>query len=266
MVKNTDVVATKEITFNVVANNGSNLTYEVADIPTLYKAGADFGTADTIDSDDVDAGYAKEVQITATDATGKSYEIPASEIISVNSDNAALIVGKVNGKYYVASGSDSITEDVTANLNILINTDEGVKSIQKAVTVSAADLKVSKIKIQDKPIGDPTAVPVTTIAFADLADFETGKDVVVVLEDQFGGTSLSADLAAAGVEHSIAGLSGITLGDDDTITFDGSKLYLDDADDDDDATATDGAKFRLVVYKGDKAATINVTITNGSQI
>jgi len=254
-----EVVSSESKTINVVENNSTGITYNVDDIAKLYKNGADFNTADVIEAEDVAAGYAKEIKISAKDAAGNSYVIPASSIVRVTSDNAALLVSEVDGKWYTAGNGTNPTADINANLSVVVNTNDGVKTIVKPVVISKDDLAVSEVKILNNTIDTADVAAVTSLTFANRAELEAGKDAFVYFVDQFGGTALTAGTANA-VSY-LTNLNGFTKHASDTVEITGNKLVLTDADD--NTTGNAGAKFRYVLVTGNgKTAHIDVTITN----
>ncbi|MBY0055144.1 hypothetical protein H7K32_26725, partial [Brevibacillus agri] len=253
-----EVVSQATKTVNVVANSSAGITYSVDDIPTLYKSGADFGTENVVDATDIEKGYAKEVKITATDANGNSYVIPSSEILSVTSDSANLLVAQVSGKYYVAADA-TLTADATANLSVVINTKEGVRTITKPVTISKDALVATEIKLLDKAITNTAAKTVTSLTIADRTEFEAGKDVYAYVVDQFGGIGL---VYTDTVSQKVANASGITITAGDSVEIASNKLKLIDADD--STTAIPGATLRYVAMTNNgKTATIEVKVTDG---
>ncbi|MGP3610594.1 S-layer homology domain-containing protein [Anoxybacteroides rupiense] len=254
-----EVVSQATKTINVVENSSSGITYSVEDIPTLYKAGADFGTANTVDNADVTAGYAKEIKITAKDANGNTYVIPSSAIVSVSVDNTNLAdVAKIGTKYYIAAKDETITEDKTVTLTVVVNTKEGIQTINKQVKISKDALYATAVKLLDKPITDSTAKAVTSLTFNDIAAFRTGSTVYGYVVDQFGGTSLDFD---ANTTEYVTNVNGFTISSGDSVGLTGTTFGLTDADT--SSTATAGATLRYVVVTNNgKTATIDVKVTN----
>ncbi|MED1822476.1 toxin Cry1Ac domain D-VI-related protein [Brevibacillus agri] len=248
------VVATKEVTFTVVANDSTNLTYEVADVPKLYKGGA----ADNV--------YAEKLSISAKDANGTVFAIPTEEIISVtSSDKTVANVAKtasgwvVFGKKVKEEGKDS-----TVTLTIVLNSDNDVKTITKDVVVSSEELAASTVRFMDKdPDGKTDAAETVTVLPKDAKDVTTfpvenpadldDEDLFVVVQDQFGRyvEAISADELKAGEPdfHVITFKSTNSVGikdvnDDDAITI--AKGEVDFKTLADNLITEEGASFRLV--------------------
>lgn len=252
--KGEDVVATKEVTFTVVANDSTNLTYEVADVPKLYKGGA----ADNV--------YAEKLSISAKDANGTVFAIPTEEIISVtSSDKTVADVAKtasgwvVFGKKVKEEGKDS-----TVTLTIVLNSDNDVKTITKDVVVSTEELAASTVRFMDKdPDGKADAAETVTVLPKDAKDVTTfpvenpadldDEDLFVVVQDQFGRyvEAISADELKAGEPdfHVITFTSKNSVGikdvnGDDEITI--VKGEVDFTTLADNLITEEGASFRLV--------------------
>lgn len=253
-----EVVSQESKTINVVANSSAGITYSVDDIVTLYKDGADFNTVDVLETEDVDAGYAKEIKISAKDANGNTYVIPSSAIVSVSVDNTNAVVDEVGGKWYVAGNlAASPTADASSVLTVVINTNEGIQTITKTVNVSKAALVAQEVKLLDAEITDEDAAAVTSLTFADQTELLAGKTVHAYLIDQFGGHSMTF----TGSEY-VTNNNGFTFGAGDTFQIDtvGNVLELVDADS--STTATAGATARYVfVSANSKTAAIDVKVT-----
>jgi len=254
-----EVISQSSKQVKVVANSSANLTYSVDDVTKLYKNGADFNTADVIEADDVAEGYAQEIKVSAKDAAGNSYVIPASAIVSVSVDGSDAVVGKIGTKWYVA-GNDTttITADTVANLTIVVNTNEGIKTINKAVTISKDALIAQEVKLLNADIADEAATAVTSLTFADNTELFAGKDVYAYIIDQFGGHSMTF----SGSEF-VTNNSGFTFPDvADKFSITGGKLVLVDGNTNVTATANAKARYVFVTSNG-KTAAIDVTVTTG---
>ncbi|WP_025843644.1 toxin Cry1Ac domain D-VI-related protein [Brevibacillus agri] len=252
--KGEEVVATKEVAFTVVANDSTNLTYEVADVPKLYKGGA----ADNV--------YAEKLSISAKDASGTVFAIPTEEIINVtSSDKAVADVAKtangwvVFGKKVKEEGKDS-----TVTLTIVLNSDNEVKTITKDVVVSSEDLAAATVRFMDKDPDGKTdeAVTVTELPkdAKDVTAFPAENpsdldevDLFVVVQDQFGRyvEAISADevLKDGPDYHVITFTSKNSVGiedvnSDDDITI--AKGEVDFKTLADNLIIEEGASFRLV--------------------
>ncbi|NLK53056.1 MAG: hypothetical protein GX295_11555, partial [Syntrophomonadaceae bacterium] len=261
------------IPFTVVANTSEGLTYAVADIATLYKAGADADADDgDINATEVAAGYVKEISITATDANGNNYTIPSSEIVSVTSDSTAVDIAKVAGKWYVGGTDAAITEDTTVTLNVIFNADDGVSTITKNVLVSKEDLKAQSLAFKDAAYGTAGANDVTAITIPNAAGYAadiaanvgTGK-VYLWIKDQFGGYLLGD--TAANFNLGFASINGVTdAADDDSVALAAPQVgSLTITDTSSDVTFTkENASFRIVAYTANgKTAYITVTVADG---
>lgn len=279
LVKGTDeVIATKEISFNVVANSSAQLTYALEAIPTLYKAGSiageDFGSNgtdvnETIVAADVAAGYAKEVKLTAKDASGNVVSIPADQIISVNSSSTKVLVGKVDGKYYVAGNDSALTADEKATISVVYNAEDGVKTLTQEVTVSKDALKVTSVQFKDKAVGETDAKDVTSLTVenkAALVHSDGFGDVFLWAQDQFGGYTVAATKSAQDAALSFKVISGVTstttTGDTITVVengkLTGKLLYNDNSSD--LAITADNAKLRLIANFGGVAGSLDIIV------
>jgi hypothetical protein len=251
----TEVVSQDVKTLNVVANSSAGITYSVADIAPLYKSGERFGDATALDQADIDAGYAKAISISAKDAAGNSYVIPSSSILSVTVDGTDATVTNVGGKWYIVGNNGALTADATTNLHVVVNTNEGVQTITKTVTISKSALTVDQVKLLDSTIDDEDAAAVTALTVANKAALTAGVDVYAYLIDQFGGHSLS--LGGTAAQYA----TGVTLGGGDSVAIVGNKLVLTDADN--SVSFAAGAKFRYVIITNNgKTAAIDITVTN----
>lgn len=265
-----EVVSQATKTFTVGENSSTGLTYSVGEIGKIFKDSVNRGSSPTaIDANEIALGYAKEIKITAKDASGNSYVIPQSEILSISVDKPSVAtVGQVNGKWYIAggnttAGSDNVTDDTTVNLSVVINTKEGVKTITQPVVVSKEDLTPTEIKLLDKAITDTTAKAVTDLTFTDLADLRSGKTVYAYVVDQFGGIGL--DFTAT-TDEKVANMDGLTLANGDSVVVTGNKLVLTPGTVGTAITKAN-ATFRYVAYTANgKTAAINVKVTNASNI
>jgi hypothetical protein len=248
-----DVLSQVSKTFVVAENVSTGLTYAVADIPTLYKGGSALDSATgNISTVDVDAGYAKELTITATDASGNAYVIPTSSIVSVTSNNAKVLVQNVAGKWYVAGSDSSITSDVTGQVSVVINTNDGVRTITKDVKVSAQALVAQSVVVKDAVPGSTTVSDLSTLTFtAGTTTFDTAK---VWVADQFGGYSLAAD---GFDEIRLVNLVGDAVVTGSTVTYNaGTGMFTLNGLS--TPVATD--KFRVIIIEDGQSDFVDVTL------
>lgn len=271
LVKDADeVIATKELTFNVVDNSSDKLTYAISDIGTIYKAGAgadddttpEADESTTIEQADIDAGYAKEIKLTATDVSGNKVAIPSNQIISVDVDkDDVAVVQEVDGKWYIAGKNADLDEDTNVTVSVVYNAEDGVKTLTQDVTVSKDDLKVVSVKFKDKPVGATDAKDVTSLTVTDSAELKSGFDKAFVwAQDQFGGTKAVNE---EDVKFTIVAVDGISNVADDTVTVDLDQGTITIKDTQNDTAVTkDGAKFRLVAIKDGVSDYITVTVAN----
>jgi len=279
-----EVIATKEVSFNVVANSGSKLSYSIGDIPTLYKAGSVAGADltggtdqdptgvgtdanETITSEDIDAGYAKEIKLVAKDASGNTVAIPADQIVDITTSSSNIVISKVDNKYYVAGNNSALDEDTKATFSVVYNAEDGVKTLTKEVTVSKDALKVTSVKFMDKAVGTTSAKAITSLTVADKAALKSVEgfgDAFIWAQDQFGGYTLADTKEELNAALSIKAITGVTGATTDTIAVEdginGDLVYTDT--DGDLAITTDGAKVRVIANFAGVASSLDVVITS----
>ncbi|TMN21862.1 hypothetical protein [Lentibacillus cibarius] len=263
-----EVVDTVEVPFTVVANSSEKFTYEVEDIPTLYKHGTDVAskTDQTLaDGETGDNTYAKEIKVNAVDSDGSVVSIPASSIINVTESSDYVDVHKhsSNGKWYVAGSVDTdsdITEDQTVTLTLNVQTDEGTKTITKDVVVSAEDAEVVEFKGMDKAIASAdTAKEKTSITSTDYVDTIDFSDAGLYLwtVDQFG-VKANFDVTNADVV-SATGFDGIKYTTDDTFTAGTDTVTVNDGTG--DTVAEADSNYRLTLIENGVALDLGVNVT-----
>ncbi|WP_053368325.1 hypothetical protein [Bacillus sp. FJAT-27245] len=243
-----DVLSQVSKTFVVAENVSTGLTYSVADIPTLYKAGSgQDGTTSDISSTDIAAGYAKQVSIKATDAAGNKYVIPSTAIVSVSSNNANILVQNVGGKWYVAGANSAITSDVNGQVSVVVNTNDGVRTITKDVKVSAQALTAQSVEVKDKTAGTSGAVDKTNVTIT--SSTTTTDQAFVWVTDQFGGYTLgSTALDSISIIPQTGEVTGNVSVTNGVIDFSG--VGSKDKND----------KFRVIFIKDGKSDFIDVTV------
>jgi hypothetical protein len=250
---NDEVLSQVSKTFVVAENVSTGLTYAVADLPTLYKGGSALdSTTGNISTVDVNAGYAKELSITATDASGNAYVIPTSSIVSVTSNNANIIVQNVDGEWYVAGNNSAITSDVTGQVAVVINTNDGVRTITKEVKVSSQALVAQSVTVKNAAPGVTTATDLSTLTLtAGTTTFDTAK---VWVADQFGGYSLAAD---GFDEIRLVNLVGDAVVTGSTVTYNaGTGMFTLNGLS--TPVATD--KFRVIIIEDGQSDFVDITL------
>lgn len=239
-----EVVANKVFTVNVVKADAA-LSYEVQSVAKLRALGADAQSP-------ADGEYAKELKVVAKDASGNVVTIPASKIVGATSSNTAVAnVAKVGNAYkvYGVAAPGEATE-ATATISLLVeDTDGTVKTVQQTVTVSEEALVAQSVKLlkdsDDTAITEFTVTDSSDPANGTLDELTTGYSVATddtdfrfVVEDQFGGTSLTSTLTFV-----VTGTSEFTFGEGDAITVANGTLALVDAGTQGDTTYAADANF-----------------------
>lgn len=241
--KNADgeVVASKELTFNVVANSSENLTYSVEQLPTLFKVGAsnggfeegNIGVAGTHEGD-----YAKELKIIAKDANGNVINVNPNSIISVSSSDTGVVNASqdsTSGKWYVYGNTrtQDITEDKKEKLTVVYNAEDGVKNLTTDVTVSKADRQAKEIKFVDTALNASAADKAKAKAITSItstsnvaANLLSSQEPYIWVEDQFGGYTLGESASDYGsgknVEFKVVGSGDVSGVTNDTVNVSGS--------------------------------------------
>ncbi|WP_240371384.1 hypothetical protein [Anoxybacteroides rupiense] len=293
--KNGVAIAEKAYTINVLANDSTKVTYSIPTIAPVYKgalntalAGTAIDTSDGLSSAEmkamVDSGYAEEVVINATDASGNVAQVPASAVVSVSltqpkkADGTAttgvLDYFQYNGKYYVYTKTAFATADfqngnssadLKGKISFTINTDDAVKVISQDITVSKDDAVAQSVAFKDKAWNDANAkdaVDVTELTLNKAADYATagGKKVFVWAKDQFGGYTAAAQTLT------LANVDGVSnIGNDIvTIAADGTIAIADNGTGADDTAFTkNNAKFRLIAQSSGLTDFVTFTVADG---
>lgn len=239
-----EVVSQVETTFSVIANNASGLTYSIKNIPTLF---ADATSAQAVDGTDVDA---RAIVIEATDGTN-TYAVPNSQIIGISSVNGAVIasaakLGDVafdaqdNNWVVGAADSDDInfatgSDTYTDTVRVTVNTADGLKVLEKQVTVSKTAKRTQELKVIDTALvaANPYAIPtdakeMTTFSFADRTAAETGTTAYLVAKDQYGvWTTLTKEGTNVILNNTAYATSNVDA--DNGFEFAAGKFILDEA-------------------------------------
>jgi hypothetical protein len=183
---NTSTVSTVTRTFNVAKGVPSSLNFTIEAVPTIY---ADATTVTSI--------YARELKVSATDANGNTYAVPADRIINVATSDDNYVDVKKEGDDVIVYGSGNWANDnevKTAVITLQIATDSGPKAVQTTVTVSEVAPKVQTIWFIDKAVTDPQELPSSFKVVSELAAREVDghantdavKTVYLVTVDQYG--------------------------------------------------------------------------------
>ena len=237
----TQVLAT-EITLTVEANSATNFTYSVADIPVLNPTGGAINNK-----------YAQKVVVKATKKTDNTVtlDIPSSKIAKVTSDNNIVKCGQIGDDWFVYAdkGSQTLTADVTANLTVLVSTDDGFESITKAVTVSKDAPKVTGVALYTDNKYETVLTNVATSA----AVVASGVAINLATEDQYGVKNA--------VEDVITG-SSVNVTNPSNVTYTGAyiedgTLYVSDLAITGNNTT---GSFKINVLVGDVFTSFTVTV------
>jgi len=260
-----ELVDTVEIPFTVVANSSENFTYEVEEIPELYKNGS--------------ADYEEAITVNALDKGGNKVELPDSSILHVESSDEGLVevvkpsasesgtwsvVGAVNSDQ---GNNEDIDEDKTVTLTLSVRTDEGTKTIKQDVVVSAEELKTQELALMNKAAGEKDAEAVETIEVDDYEGTITfnsaDQDGFIWATDQFGVTTNfdvndGATVAAStydGIQYTSDDTYKPTAVDTITVT-----------DVNGDTVVEENSSYRLTIVDGEAALDIPVKVTNAKTV
>ncbi|MGG3906348.1 hypothetical protein [Geobacillus stearothermophilus] len=291
--KNGVAIAEKAYTINVLANDSTKVTYSIPTIAPVYKGALNTDLAGTtIDTNDglssaemkamVDSGYAEEVVINATDASGNVAQVPTSAVVKVNLTQPTKADGKAtkgvldyfeyNGKYYVytktAFNKDDFkngngTADLKGKISFTINADDAVKVISQDITVSKDDAVAQSVAFKDKAwnaADAKDAVDVTEFTLDKAADYANagGKKVFVWAKDQFGGYTAAAETLT------LANFDGVKNISDDTVEINPTtgKITITDKNNDTKFTKNN-AKFRLIAQSNGETDFVTFTVADG---
>ena len=287
LVRTADSVTVDSVTTNFTVNPLSGLTYSIDDIPALYKkAGATDANSCTAA---LVRGYAKEIVVKANDGT----PVPFNSIVSVQSNNADVVVFNDGSKWYVTTKNVTIptpAADVKATLTVLVNAQDTLHTLTKEVTVSKDDLQVASVEFKNKKplvasLRDSGLADVTTLTLANKAAYNgklfANDTLYVWVRDQFGGFGLSYASGAADPWTTgaptlalapVTGVEGIasdvvklvTVGGDasqGTVGIQEGSLTLTTNNNAD--WKTNNAQFRIIASLGGKSDFITATMVDG---
>lgn len=246
-----EVIDTKTITFTTETNTANNLTYAVSAIPTLYKNN---DTANAAASN----SYAKAIKLTGTTSTGTVIEIPHSKILSVTSDSTYVVASKDGGTWYVAgrdgdgSSVEKIKADVTANLTVVVATDEGSTIVKTTATVSKDALEPKSIKMYK----DGSEISSLDATLGNSGYTITTAGVSFKLVDQFGVETAITEADAV----SLSSFTGINGYSDTTASYADSALTVTKGEAE-DALSGAVASFKATLVKGALTKTFTVNVT-----
>jgi len=187
----TDGVTTYTWSKKVTVTDGkgdNKLTYEIEDLPVLYKAGAAVG----------DSAYEKEIKLIAKDKDGNTVAIPDGMIIDVSPRNDNVIVKQSGTTWKVTGNKPEAKEDLSSLLIVTINAPHGAEALAKNVTVSKEEREIVSIKFNsdNRNVVSPNKMNVVYGHTLRAGDSSTKKGAELKLEvkDQFGGENYWKDL------------------------------------------------------------------------
>ena len=249
--KDKKVIDTKTVTFTVEANTATNLTYSVDAIPTLFKNKSDVEFTSIKDT------YAKKVSVVAKKADGTVVAIPADKILSVTSDNKAIIAKQDTKDWYVYGADATIKEDQTAKLTIVVATDDGSVIVNQNVTVSKEDAKTVAIKLYDQAKSDKakeiSSVSVDT--YGEEVAFNTEGKAYLYTVDQFGNETPLEKADAV----SLSSFNKITGAAKDTAKYTSNTLTTTAA-----GKAEAGASYKVTLVSKGVTASFTVNVKNAT--
>ncbi|MFS0876425.1 S-layer homology domain-containing protein [Solibacillus isronensis] len=261
LLKGTETVASKEVSFQVIENSSSDLA--VSDIAVLAAG----------DSTE----YREEVKV----ATISGAALPSSSIVNVVSSNPEVAkVTEVDGKWYVtgvATNKDvnNNSVDTKATLTVVYNATDKPVTLTKEVTVSATPVAPIAVNLLDKTLTatgqiDKTAVTVTSTTVDTFADL-TSEDIFASITDNYGRNTVAdtTDLTS-NLTLQIQNAKGYTAGTSaDTITVDSDgKLVFNGFEDNLISVAGEKASFRILATTktGAKIGYVDVTVNGGTTV
>lgn|GEM_PF-4460335 len=276
---NNVVISEIDKTIQVVANNQSGLTYSIKDIPTLDGNTANITpivdpTAPTGAEVTAAVGnpQSRKISISAVDASGANYAVPASQLFNVTtSDNTVARVVKSGSNWYVVAADvtgKSLTANQTATITGYVNTDNGVQQFTKTVTVSPLVAVAQKVKLVDTAKSDnytmdSSASDITDLSYANRAGAETGTNMYAYWLDQYGVYHQFANTAFTPSDSTKVLSQSGAYGTSNGFVFDGTSSFkLVDT-----ATPTDVAyrantPLYLTLFKDGVSATVRVSINS----
>ena len=236
-------VLAAELTLTVEANSATNFTYSVADIPVLNPTGGA-----------IISKYAQKVVVKATKKTDNTVtlDVPGSKIAKITSDNSIVKCVQLGNDWFVYAdkGSQTLTANVTANLTILVSTDDGFESITKAVTVSKDAPKTTGVALYTDNKYETVQTNVATKA----AVVASGVAINLATEDQYG--------VRDAVEGVITG-TAVNVTNPSNVTYTGAyiedgKLYVSDLA---ITGSNQNGSFKINVLVGDVFTSFTVTVS-----
>ncbi|WP_404996437.1 S-layer homology domain-containing protein [Caldifermentibacillus hisashii] len=264
-----EVIDTVEIPFTTVANSSEKFTYEIADIPTLYKAGAGTDNSKTSEVDESltleaeEMGtnkHAQPIKVNAKAADGSTLTVPNSAIISVTPLTSNIAVAKhSDGTWYVAGANSSLDEDAAGKIRVNVATDEGTKTLEKEVTISKEDIQVKELKAMDAVVGTSSAKAKTSITTSTyVGDHKlSALGLHLWTVDQFG---VKADFDVNNADTIYATVfDGIKFTSDDTFAKGNDTITVTDVNKDTIANAN--SSYRLTIIENGVALDLTVKVT-----
>ena len=235
------VVAEKSMTIEVIANDSTKVTYGISKIDKVYKNAVNDVKSVTNSSlataklTAVKSGYAEEIVINATDASGKVIPVPTSAVVGTptitlkdaknNDAKDNVTVFEYNGKYYLGVNDDidvtstnGAATDLQGKISFTINTSDTVKVVTQDFTISKEDSLAQSIEFKNVAPGRDDAQNVTELVLTNKAAYTTKLDNVFAwVTDQFGATKA---VATANLDSiNIVAQDGVTGVTDDTVTL-----------------------------------------------
>jgi uncharacterized protein YjdB len=141
---------------NVVANNTTGLTYSVAAIPTI--AGDTAHTASSLDA------YAQKIAVSAVDASGNTYVVNPNDVLSATSSDTSIASTSTSadvntGSFYVAGAQLSLkySSDQSTTITVLVNTQDGIKTLTGTVKVGIAAPVINKVDVLTAALDNTTS-------------------------------------------------------------------------------------------------------------
>lgn len=262
------VIATREVNFEVVANNAADVT--VADIAVLASGQSGLKSA-----------YKEEVKVTT--ASGAS--LPTSAIVSVAStDNNVVKAEKhTDGKWYVYGATPK--QDANGNpidskvtLKVVYNADDKPVTLTKEVTVSATEIAPKTLHLMNKALKegklDTDAVAITsTQSVSEFAGLN-GLSIFALVEDNYGRYTAATTADTASVGHVTAKIQNVTEGSNLTtadtidITTSGKLDFTNIAKKTFNSKSTvDKVTFRVLITttKGSEIGFIDITVNKAEK-
>jgi hypothetical protein len=179
------VVDTASVTLTSVKQDAT-LTYEVTPMTTM--AAKSFNTA----------AYEKEVKINAVDASGNKVALTGTEIQSVVSADAKLVVTTASP---ITLKANALDVDGEFAFTVVANTNSGIKVMTSKVVISKVAPIAQSIVAEDKDEKVITKIDLTTADYLD-------EEVFFVIKDQYATEAMAP--AAVYVVNSNTGVVVLT--------------------------------------------------------